>query len=118
MSTETETCLSATVSITDSAWTFLGLNSGFCVQKPATNHLNCCTDRPDTNSKMLISFLRNGRGISELKEYNFESMGVTMLSSISAFMTLIFDLKELVDMMSIGTLMAYSIVAACVLLLR
>lgn len=37
---------------------------------------------------------------------------------ISAFIALIFDLEKLVEFMSIGTLLAYTIVSASVIILR
>ncbi|PSN43751.1 hypothetical protein C0J52_06402 [Blattella germanica] len=45
-------------------------------------------------------------------------IGTFVSGILTAAMTLVFDLAQLIEMMSIGTLMAYSIVAACVLLLR
>lgn len=40
------------------------------------------------------------------------------LNIITGILAAIFELSQLVNMMSIGTLLAYSIVACCVLILR
>lgn len=45
-------------------------------------------------------------------------LGTLFIGTLTGLLAAFFNLSQLVNMMSIGTLMAYSIVAACVLLLR
>lgn len=72
--------------------------------------------------RILYSMSSDGLIFSVFKRVNKQTqvpVNATLLSSfLAAIMALIFDLQQLIEMLSIGTLMAYTIVAVSILLMR
>lgn len=71
--------------------------------------------------RIVFSMARDGlifKWMAKLSSSGTPVVATVISGVFSALMSLVFDLNDLVNMMSIGTLMAYTLVAASVLILR